>query len=325
MKTQSIYSFLIFIIFGFTFTTCKKTDRISLPVVITYTPLYVESTSATIGCMVKSDGGSQIVGCGIYMGISQNPETTGTQLQIASDTGSFLGQVSGLLPNIQYFIKAYAKNAKGESLGDQVNFTTPGTITDYEKNIYETVKIGPQLWMAQNLGTSHFLNGDLIGTTSPSTQDISNVISPEYQWSYGGDDANAKIYGKLYTWYTITDPRKVCPAGWHIPTDSEWTTLESTLGGYIIAGSELKEGGNSHWVTPYNLDATNESCFKALPGGYRNVTGGFSYLGSYGYWWSSTEGDVSNSWIRSLFVQSGQISRTAFLKMNGASVRCIKD
>lgn len=325
MKTQGIYSFLIFIIFGFTFTACKKTDKISLPVVITYTPLYIESTSVTIGCMVESDGGSPIIGCGIYMGLSQNPATTGTQLQIASDTGSFLGQVSGLLPNTQYFIKAYAKNAKGESLGAQVNFTTPGTINDYENNVYETVRIGTQLWMAQNLGTTHYLNGDIIGTTNPPTLDISNVTSPEFQWSYGGIDANAIIYGKLYTWYTISDSRKVCPAGWHIPTDSDWATLESALGGYIIAGSELKEAGNSHWVSPYNLDATNESCFKALPGGYRNVSGGFSFLGNYGYWWSATEGDVSNSWARSLFVQSGQITRTAFLKMNGASVRCIKD
>jgi uncharacterized protein (TIGR02145 family) len=325
MKTHNIFNFLLFIILSFTLITCKKIDKISLPMVITYTPSYIESTSVTIGCMVESDGGSPILGCGIYMGISQNPETTGTQLQIASDTGSFLGQVSGLLPNTQYFIKAYAENARGESLGAEVNFTTPGTITDSENTIYETVRIGPQLWMAQNLGTSHYLNGDIISTTNPATLDISNVTSPEFQWSYGGDGSNSTIYGKLYTWYTITDSRKVCPAGWHIPADSEWTTLESTLGGYIIAGSELKEAGNSHWVSPYNLDATNESCFKALPGGYRNITGGFSYLGSYGYWWSSTEEDATNGWVRSLFVQSGQISRTAFLKMNGASVRCIKD
>ena len=312
-------------IFSFTFTTCKKADKISLPVAITYTPLFIESTYVTIGCMVESDGGSPIVGCGIYMGLSQNPETTGTQLQIATDTGSFLGQVSGLLPNTQYFIKAYAKNVRGESLGAQVNFTTPGTITDYENNIYETVRIGTQLWMAQNLGTTHYLNGDIIVTTNPATLDISNVTSPEFQWSYGGVDANVIIYGKLYTWYTITDSRKVCPTGWHIPTDSDWTSLESTLGGYIIAGSELKEAGNSHWASPYNLDATNESCFKALPGGYRNVTGGFLSLGSYGNWWSSTDGDATNGWIQSLFVQTGQISKTVFLKVNGASVRCIKD
>jgi uncharacterized protein (TIGR02145 family) len=325
MKTKNIYSFLIFIIFGFTFTACKKTDKISLPVIVTNTPLYISSSSVTLGCTVKSDGGSPIVSCGLYMGISQNPETSGTQLQIASDTGTFLGQVNGLLPNSQYFIKAYAKNAKGESLGEQVAFTTPGTITDYDNNVYETVKIGAQLWMAKNLGAYHYLNGDAILTTNPSTLDISNTTSPEYQWSYSGDDANAIIYGKLYTWYAITDSRKVCPTGWHIPTDSDWTTMESTLGGFLIAGSELKESGNSHWVSPYNVDATNESCFKALPGGYRNASGGFFYLGNYGYWWSSTEGDINNAWIRTLFVQSGQISKEGFLKMNGASVRCIKD
>jgi uncharacterized protein (TIGR02145 family) len=277
----------------------------------------------TIGCTVESDGGSAFV-CGIYMGLSQNPEISGTQFQIGSDTGVFLGQVIGLSPDTQYFVKAYAKNAKGESLGDQIDFTTPGTITDYDNNVYETVKMGNKLWMAINLRTTHYLNGDLIGTTNPSTLDISGEDSPKYQWSYGGDEANTLIYGKLYTYYAITDSRKVCPTGWHVPSDSEWTTLESVLGGFYIAGSKLKEAGNSHWISPYNLDATNESCFKALPGGYRNPTG-FSYIGNYGYWWSATEGDVNNAWVRSLFVQDSQISRMNFMKKSGASVRCLKD
>ena len=325
MKTKNNYWFLLFIIISFTLITCKKENNISLPTVKTYSPLYIASTAATVGCSVESDGGSAILDCGLYMGISQNPETSGTKLQIGSDTGVFLGIVNGLSPNIQYYIKAYAQNAKGESLGDQVTFTTPGTITDYDNNIYETVKIGTQTWMAKNLKTTHYVNGDLIGTSNPSTLDISYETSPEYQWSYGGDDANALIYGKLYTWYTITDTRKVCPVGWHIPTDAEWATLEFELGGYIIAGSELKEARNSHWISPYNLDANNISCFNALPGGYRNQTGGFSYIGNYGNWWSSTQGDVSTAWVRSLFVQSGQVSRMDFLKWYGASVRCIKD
>jgi uncharacterized protein (TIGR02145 family) len=324
MKTKNIYWFLLFIIISFALITCKKDNNISLPTVKTYSPLYVASTAATVGCTVESDGGSAIIDCGLYIGNSQNPETAGTKLQIGSDTGVFLGIVTGLLPNIQYYIKAYAQNAKGESLGDQVIFTTPGTIADYDNNIYETVKISTQTWMAKNLRTTHYLNGDLIGTSNPLILDISNELSPKYQWSYGGDDANALIYGKLYTWYAITDTRKVCPVGWHIPADTEWATLESTLGGYTIAGSHLKETGNSHWIS-YNLDATNVSCFSALPGGYRNQTGGFSYVGNYGYWWSSTQGDVTTAWVRSIFVQSGMVSKVDLIKRYGASVRCIKD
>lgn len=324
MKTQNSYWLPVFIIISFTLITCKKTDNISLPIVKTYSPLYIASTEATVGCIVESDGGSDII-CGIYMGTLQNPETSGTQFQIGSDTGVFLGQMTGLLPNTQYYIKAYAINAKGESLGDQVSFTTPGTITDYDNNVYETVKTGNQLWMAQNLGTTHYLNGDAIGTTNPSTLDITAESSPEYQWSYGGDDANTLIYGKLYTWYTITDPRKVCPLGWHIPTDIEWTTLETALGGYAFAGSKLKEAGNAHWLSPYNIDATNESCFSGLPGGYRDWNGSFFLIKNDGYWWSSTESEAITSWIRTLNTGSPAIGRSGLIKSNGASVRCIKD
>lgn len=323
MKKQHLYYFLLFILLSIILISCKKDDNISLPVVETYSPLYISSTAATIGGDVKSDGGSNDITCGIY--IRQNSETSGTKFQISSDTGIFLVQVSGLIANTQYYVKAYARNAKGESLGDEVNFTTPGTITDYDNNIYGTVKIGNQMWMAKNINTTHYLNGEVITTTTPSALDISAENSPKYQWSYGGDDANKLIYGKLYTWFAINDPRKVCPQGWHVPADAEWTTLETTLGGYYIAGSKLKEAGNSHWISPYNLDATNESCFSALPGGYRSQTGGFSLIGNYGYWWSSTEGDAINGWVRSISVQDIQITRTNFNKRSGASVRCIKD
>jgi uncharacterized protein (TIGR02145 family) len=324
MKTKINTSISLFIILTFLLIACKKNDTSPLPTVITYSPIFIASTEATVGCTVKPDGGTDFL-CGIYMGSSQNPETTGAQFQIGSDTGFFLGQITGLTPETQYFVTAYAKNATGENLGDEVSFTTPGLINDYDNNIYETVITGEQLWMASNLKTTHHMNGDQILTTDPAILDISLESAPMYQWSYGGDGSNAAVYGRLYTYYTITDSRGVCPEGWHIPTDSEWSTLESTLGGFAIAGSRLKEMGNSHWIGPYNLDATNESCFNALPGGYRSNTGGFSYLGNYGYWWSSTEGDNTTAWIRALFVQSSQVLRVDLNKSNGASVRCIKD
>jgi uncharacterized protein (TIGR02145 family) len=324
MKKKYSSLFIFLIITSFVLTSCKKENPVSLAIVKTYPPLYIASNAVTLGFTVESDGGSKIIDCGIYIGASENPETAGTRLQIGSDTGSYVIQVNGLSPNSQYYIKAYAKNSKGESLGAQEIFTSPGTILDYDNNKYETVKIGNQLWMANNLKTTRYLNGDLIGTTNTPTTDISGETAPKYQWSFGGDDANSLIYGKLYTYYTISDSRKVCPVGWHIPSDTEWMTLESALGGYTIAGSSLKETGNSHWLS-YNLDATNITCFKALPGGYRNSTGGFSFKGNYGYWWSATEGDVVSAWARFLFDQSGQLSKVNFLKKNGASVRCIKD
>ena len=324
MKRVNKYSILLLVALFLFLTGCKKDDDVALPTVKTYTPLYVASTMATVGVNVESDGGAEII-CGIYMGLLPNPESTGTQFQMANDIGIFLGQITGLTANTQYFVTAFAKNGKGESLGEELNFTTPATIMDNEENVYETVKIGDQLWMAENLQATKYSNGDIVGTTSPASLDISQEPTPKYQWAYEGNEGNVPVYGRLYTWYAATDSRNVCPAGWHIPTDSEWTTLETALGGFNIAGSKLKESGNTYWVAPYNLDATNESCFKALPGGYRNQTGGFSYLENIGNWWSSTEGDVNNSWIRSLDVQETQISRTDFIKSHGASIRCLKD
>lgn len=317
--------YLFFIVICLLISSCSKKDNSVPPGVETYSPLYVASYRATIGCIVTSDGGSGIVACGVYIGTAQDPETSGARLQMGNDTGIFLGQVAGLEAGTQYFIKAFASNTAGESLGSLVEITTPGIITDYDNNNYETVKIGTRLWMAENLRTLHFANGDNIATTEPATLDISAEATPEYQWAYEGNDTYDDVYGRLYTWFTVTDTRKVCPTGWHVPSDDEWTALENTLGGFEVAGSKLKESGNSHWISPYNLYATNESCFSALPGGYRNNTGGFSYMGNYGYWWSNSEGDSENAWIRSLFVQSIQITRTDFAKKYGASVRCIKD
>jgi uncharacterized protein (TIGR02145 family) len=321
MKTKQLFYIVLICL---TITNCKK-DNTTLSTVETLPVMYTSSKTATIGCYVKSDGGSGIADCGVYMSDAQNPETTGVKLKMGNDTGTFMGRVKGLLPNRQYFVKAYATNNGGEALGAEENFTTPGTISDYDNNIYETVKIGTQFWMAENLRTTHYLNGDLIGTTNPATLDITSENSPKYQWSYSGSDANALIYGKLYTWYSITDTRKICPSGWHIPSDSEWMTLESTLGGYLIAGSKLKESGNDHWLSPYNVDATNESCFTALPGGYRSLSGTFSLIQNETYCWSSSESEAGKSWVRTLSSGSFSIGRSSVSKSLGISVRLIKD
>jgi uncharacterized protein (TIGR02145 family) len=328
MKRQIYYWIITLMIISISFVSCKKESNIVSPVVTAFSPFFTSSSVATVGFQVKSDGGSKIVDCGIYIGLSANPETGGTKLSVASDTGTFVFQLNGLVAGTPFYMKAYAKNSKVDGLSDQVTFTTPAKITDYDNNSYETVSIVNQLWMAENLKTAHFQNGDPLGTTTVPALDISGESSPKYQWSYNGDAAISAVYGKLYTYYAITDSRKICPAGWHVPTDAEWIILENALGGYTIAGSSLKEAGTSHWISPYNSDATNASCFKALPGGYRSSTSGannFSYLWNYGYWWSATEGDAANAWVRTLFVQSTQISRTSFSKKGGASVRCLKD
>lgn len=197
------------------------------------------------------------------------------------------------------------------------------TVKDFDGNVYKTIKIGTQTWMAENLKTTRYRNGELIGTTSPASKDIRVEVIPIYQWAFNGKDSNADIYGRLYTWFAATDSRGVCPSGWHVPTDAEWTTLITFLGGDVIAYSKLKESDDLHWIK-YDT-GTNELGFSALPGGLRSSRGPFDDLGSSGYWWSSSEnGNGSyNAWYRLMSYNVSSVSRYLFLKRNGFSVRCI--
>lgn len=187
-----------------------------------------------------------------------------------------------------------------------------------------SVTIGTQVWMTKNLKTRRYRNGDKIWTTIPSTLDITTESTPKYQWAYNGNENNIDIFGRLYTWYTITDSRGVCPRGWHVPSDEEWNILITYLEGKLYAGGNLKETGTEHWTAP-NAGATNATDFSALPGGYRFYYGRFSDFGFSGFWWSSTESSDSGAYGRGMFSYNNQVPRFTFSKNDGLSVRCIKD
>jgi uncharacterized protein (TIGR02145 family) len=199
------------------------------------------------------------------------------------------------------------------------------TIKDGDGTGYTSIKIGTQIWMAGNLKTTRYSNGDLIGTTTPSSRNIESESSPKYQWAYDGNESNVQTYGRLYTWYAAADSRNVCPVGWHLPTDAEWTTLISFLGGEYVAGDKLKESGLTHWLTP-NTGANNSSRFTALPGGFRYQAGAYEDIGNYGHWWSSTDASSGYAWFRTLNYVNSNTGRANHLnKQNGFSIRCIKD
>jgi uncharacterized protein (TIGR02145 family) len=324
MKMQDFHRVILFTIIGIGLAYCKKDNNVTLPEVITYDPLYIASTAATVGCIVESDGGADYIDCGIYISNLENAETTGTKFQIGSDTGTFIGQVTGFVAGSEYFIKAYASNEKGESLGDEISFITPATISDYDENVYETVKIENQLWMAENLRAIRYRNGELIGTTTPATLDISTESAPKYQWAYNGNESNTTDFGRLYTGFVVTDSRGVCPTGWHVPTDAEWTGLTNILGGESVAGGRLKEAGTTHWTAP-NTGATNVSLFSALPGGKREDNGTFSDSGTGSFFWSSSVFEVVNAWYRNIPNSNIQTSRINRGMKAGFSVRCLKD
>ena len=183
----------------------------------------------------------------------------------------------------------------------------------------QTVTIGSQVWTSKNLDVATYRNGDVI----PQVQDPNAWAKlTTGAWCYYDNDAsNGTKYGKLYNWYAVNDPRGLAPNGYHIPTDAEWTQLSDYLGGESEAGTKMKS--TSGWVE--NGNATNSSGFSGLPGGNRYDKGTFNAIGSLGYWWSSTEYDTDGAWKRNLLFYDGNVYRYFNYKVNGFSVRCLRD
>jgi uncharacterized protein (TIGR02145 family) len=196
------------------------------------------------------------------------------------------------------------------------------TVTDYDGNIYNTVTIGTQVWLKENLKVTHYRNGDSIPNVLDET-DWSNLTTGAYCDYDNSKDTSSK-YGRLYNWYAVVDSRNICPIGWHIPTDSNMSTLETYLGGINVTGGKLKETGYSHWESP-NTGATNSTGFTAFAGGYRESYGLFTYFRITGNWWSSTEFSSSNAWFRSMGNSYEAVARAEVNKKDGLSLRCLRD
>jgi uncharacterized protein (TIGR02145 family) len=195
---------------------------------------------------------------------------------------------------------------------------TYGTVDDIEGNSYRTIQIGTQIWMAENLKTTKY-NDDAKIPNIKDNKLWGKLTSPAYCWFNNDEVANKATYGALYNCYTINSD-KLCPSGWHIPSDAEWDSLTFYLDGQSRAGSKLKETNTAHWQSP-NDDATNESGFTGLPGGYRDFDGPFYFMDTIGFWWAST-GNASNYYLR---YNSSYILHADYTKSAGFSVRCIKD
>ena len=198
------------------------------------------------------------------------------------------------------------------------------TVTDYDGNVYNTVTIGTQVWMAENLKVTHYRNGNAI----PNVIDASTWSNLTFgaRCYYDNDSVtNVGKYGALYNWYAVVDSSNICPLGWHIPTDTEWTTLTTYLGGTSVAGGKLKETGTTHWQSP-NTGATNSSGFTALPGGFRYYdNGSFLSDAQYGFWWSATEVATTYAWDRYLTYNNTSVTWGSDKQKCGLSVRCVKD
>ena len=323
-----------FIVFGLIFTltyNCKKgSTPPTIPLVGTIAARVVFSSSATLGGNVSSDGGLEVVR-GVCWSTNQLPTTADNITNDGSGLGIFATTLTGLTSNTTYYFCAYATNNSGTSYGNILSFTTgQTTVTDIDGNGYDIVTIGSQVWMVQNLNTTHYRNGDPIPNLTDNNQ-WSKLTSGAY-CNYNNDPSIAKIYGRLYNAYAIFDNRNICPEGWHIPTDAEWTALETYLG-EAKAGGKMKEAGRKHWLSqstwidPYT-DATNESGFSALPGSNRDF-GIFELIGFSAIWWSSTEVVLGSPMVAGRRIINSSASLFSqydlYLPQEGLSVRCIKD
>lgn len=203
------------------------------------------------------------------------------------------------------------------------------TVKDVDGNIYKTVNIGTQVWMTENLKTTKYNDGTPIQLVADE-KTWAALTSPAYCW-YKNDAKTYKYtYGALYNWYTVKT-NKLCPKGWHVPTDAEWTILTTYLGGESVAGGKLKERGTSHWESP-NTGATNESGFTALSSGYRKYDGAFDISGSNAdkfssnaCWWSSTDHYPFNAYYRRIYDSLITVYSSLSAKQFGYSVRCLRD
>jgi uncharacterized protein (TIGR02145 family) len=297
---------------------------------LTTTPISsITETSAVSGGNITNNGGGAVTSMGICWGTNTNPTLADNSLVNGSGTGSFVSNLIGLTNGITYYVRAYAINSAGTSYGNEVIFKTiqyGEGVTDIDGNMYKSVIIGEQEWMVENLRTTKYSDG----TTIPNVTGNINGNTNHGEWStlstgawshYDNDNQYDSTYGKLYNWYAASDARNVCPTGWHVPTDSEWTVLTDYLGDsdhYGGLGKVLRatEGWNG----------TDDYGWLGLPGGNRDGMG-FHFIGEKGYWWSSSEVNDPyqlTGWYRGLSSHSS-IEINATWKELGMSVRCLKD
>ena len=204
---------------------------------------------------------------------------------------------------------------------------TYGTVSDFDGNVYKTINVNGREWMAENLNVGHFQNGDQIFIVEENNGWAGSILQP-YSCYYDNIAASACPYGRIYNFYAVTDPRELCPVGWHVPDNGEWALLGDAFGGSSVAGGALKTVGTLDdtglWYTP-NTNATNASGFSAVPGGYRSQYGVYTQMSFGAYYWAGQSAGSNDGWFSQLRYDYNNLTGNIFDGRFGASVRCIKD
>lgn len=319
--------FLSLAVFSILMQACQKDETANLPVVYTSLLTDITATWAIVGGEVASDGGSEILTRGICWGTNKDVTIEDSRTIEVAGLGKFTNKIERLLPKTTYYAKAYAVTRNGTSYGEPMVFTTKEGIIDVDGNGYNIVKIGSQVWMAENLRTTKLNDGSPIKIIKDQYTNWPNTTVPAYAW-YDYSIENLHPYGALYNWHTIENG-KLCPVGWHVPTMEEWMTLKNELGGSEVAGGKLKEQGTAHWQSP-NKDATDEYGFGAVAGGNRTDNYGFQDKGIIARYWASDKrilgGGSEIIYYAEMIYHTGWLQITGINRIKwGFSVRCIKD
>jgi len=322
------------------FTTQKLTN------VTTCKVNNIMTTSAFSGGTIV-DNSISITAKGICWSTSQNPTTDlATKTNDGTENSNFTSNIVNLNPSTTYYVRAYIVTKDGVAYGSQETFSTlaeipkTGTLSDVDGNTYHYITIGTQRWMVENLRTTKYRNGVLIGTTPTLDTNILNEITPKYQWANNGDESSIATYGRLYTWYAVNDSRGLAPNGWHIATSTDWTTLLNYLmaNGYnydkTTSDNKVAQSlaSNSGWMTSsiigspgYDTSKNNSTGLSMYPtaGRFNNgfYSNGFQFAA-----WTQTEYDSSNA----LYIQFNNNGTSLLMQLPsnkcfGCAVRCVMD
>jgi len=309
-----------------TFTTAQVTGA----ALTTTEATAITPSSATAGGNVTDAGGGTVSARGICWGTAEHPTIIAdSKTTNGTGTGSFTSSLTGLANGTVYYYRAYATNSSGTTYGQEYHFITP--VADIEGNVYQTVKIGTQVWMAENLKTTKY-NDDAAIPNVTENADWIALTTDAYCWAQNNETTYKPLYGALYNWYAV-ETGKLCPTGWHMPTDAEYITMEVSLGMTQVdaSGTEFRgtdQGKQMKSTTGWEegQNGTNTSGFTALPAGYRAYGTGISEgLGLITYWWTATATDQNIAVYRRLDGDSDQVYRLGTYKKAGKSVRCVKD
>lgn len=308
---------------------CEKEENNEdkLALVLSYELENITQTSVVCGGKITNDRGFEIIDKGICWSEDPNPDIESNIISASTDSDEFYITLTGLTPDTQYFLRAYATNKFGTSYGTIKNFKTlkdcPATVMDADGNVYQTVFIGNQCWMAENLKTTKYSDGSEIYHEN-NYQPWINATNGLYCYYSNNYSEFGEFFGGLYNGHAVLSG-KICPENWKVPSSDDWKELVEFLGGESVAGGKLKEEGTAFWHSPNNA-ATNQFGFSARGGGYRHGTfGNFDAIRHNGYWWSSTINEDNNNLIKIVEIDKNTslIHYSDFNKNYGISVRCI--